>query len=235
MARISTYTKDTSISSGDKLLGSDSSGDTRNFVIGDVTKFIAETGTAGSSSSFTYRSNNGTPSSGQAKFTISSGDTFANVTSIKVSKYNYNETVNSVDNALALLAGKTIIIYEIDNKNNFGVYSVESFSQDGNSNFYNLSLTKKTSNGSVVNDKVYGIDIFPESGGDKTYAHHQNNASNTWTINHNLAKFPSVSIKFSSSDNVYTNVGAFAGVVYTDENNLTINLAAAESGYAYLN
>jgi len=49
------------------------------------------------------------------------------------------------------------------------------------------------------------------------------------------SKFPSVSIKFSSSDNVYTNVGAFAGVVYTDENNLTINLAAAESGYAYLN
>ena len=47
MARISTYTKDTSISSGDKLLGSDSSGDTRNFVIGDMTKFIAETGAAG--------------------------------------------------------------------------------------------------------------------------------------------------------------------------------------------
>ncbi len=234
MARISTYTKDTSISSGDKLLGSDSSGDTRNFVIGDMTKFIAETGAAGSSSSFTYKSNNGTLSSGQAKFTISSGSTFANVTSIKVSKYNYNETVNPVANALALLANKNIIIYEINNKNNFGVYKVESFGVDSNSNFYNMTLSKKTSNGSVVNDKVYGIDIFAESG-DATFAHHQNNASDTWTIQHNLAKFPSVSIKFSSSDNVYTNVGAFAGVVYTDENNLTINLAAAESGYAYLN
>ena len=177
MARISSYAKDTNLSSTDKLLGSDSSGDTRNFVISDVTKFIAETGAAGSSSSFTYRNNNGTPASGEAKFTISSGSTFANVTSIKVSKYNYNETVNAVNNALALLSGKTIIIYEINNKNNFGVYSVESFNQDGNSNFYNLSLTKKTSNGSVVNDTVYGIDIFPESGGDKTYAHHQNNAS----------------------------------------------------------
>ena len=67
------------------------------------------------------------------------------------------------------------------------------------------------------------------------YTHSQNLASTTWTINHNLGKYPAVSIKFSSSDEVYTNVGAFAGVTYTNENSITINLAAAESGYAYLN
>ncbi len=235
MARISGYTKDTNVSKGDKLLGSDSSGATRNFIVGDVQKFLAESNTAGSSSSFTYKYNNGTLGSGQAKFTLSSDNTFTSVTSLKVSKYNYNEPDNPLNNALALLAGKNIIIYETSNKNNFGVYKVNSFNVDSNSNFYNLSLTFQTGNGSIVNEKVYGIDIYAESGGDKTYAHHQNNASDTWTINHNLAKFPSVSIKFSSSDNVYTNVGAFAGVVYTDSNNLTINLAAAESGYAYLN
>ena len=133
------------------------------------------------------------------------------------------------------MGGKNIIIYEINNRNNFGVYKVDSIAVDSNSNFYNISLTHKTSNGSIVNNTIYGIDIFAESGGDLTYAHHQNSANVSWVINHNLAKFPSVSIKFSSSDSVYTNVGAFAGVVYTDENNLTINLAAAESGYAYLN
>ena len=72
-------------------------------------------------------------------------------------------------------------------------------------------------------------------GGGRTFTHHQNSATTTWTINHNLGKFPSVSLKFSSSDNVYTNVGAFAGVAYTNENTITITLAAAESGYAYLN
>ena len=96
-------------------------------------------------------------------------------------------------------------------------------------------------------DKVLGSDV---SGSTKNYlvsdlaffinkqqlnTHHQNSASATWTINHNLGKFPSVSIKFSSSDNVYTNVGAFAGVTYNNNNTITINLAAAESGYAYLN
>ena len=96
------------------------------------------------------------------------------------------------------------------------------------------------------NDKLLGTDV---SGATKNYlvsdlstfinkqqyVHHQNSASVSWVINHNLGKFPSVSIKFSSSDNVYTNVGALGGVTYTDENNLTITLAAAESGYAYLN
>jgi len=235
MARISSYSKDTNLSSSDKLLGSDSSGATRNFVINDIQTFIAETNTSGSSSSFTYKYNNTSTGSGEATFTISSGSTFANITSIKVSKYNYKQTIKPMNNALGLLGGKNIIVYDIDNRNNFGVYKVESLQVDSDSNFYNLTLTFKSSNGSVVNNKIYGVDIFPESGGDLTFPHHQNTASASWVINHNLGKFPSVSIKFSSSDNVYTNVGAFAGIVYTDENNLTINLAAAESGYAYLN
>ena len=235
MARISSYSKDTNLSSSDKLLGSDSSGATRNFVINDIQTFIAETNTSGSSSSFTYKYNNTSTGSGEATFTISSGSTFANITSIKVSKYNYKQTIKPMNNALGLLGGKNIIVYDIDNRNNFGVYKVESLQVDSDSNFYNLTLTFKSSNGSVVNNKIYGVDIFPESGGDLTFPHHQNTASASWDINHNLGKFPSVSIKFSSSDNVYTNVGAFAGIVYTDENNLTINLAAAESGYAYLN
>ena len=51
---------------------------------------------------------------------------------------------------------------------------------------------------------------------------------------HNLGKFPSVSLKFSTGAS-FNNNGALGGVTYTDENNLTINLAAAESGVAYLN
>jgi len=70
---------------------------------------------------------------------------------------------------------------------------------------------------------------------ERLYTHHQNSASNTWTINHNTDSFPTVSLKFSSSDEIYENVGAFAGVKYNNGNTITITLAAAESGYAYLN
>ena len=235
MSRISEYNLDATVEGSDKLLGSNADGSTRNFSVNDIQVFLAETNTSGSSSSFTYRCEQTNTSNGDVKFTFSSGNTLANVTSIKVSKFNYYNYDDPINNALALLSGKDIIIYDINNKNDFGVYKVKSLQVDSNSSFYNLTLELKTSNGSIVNNKIYGIDIFPESGGDLTFAHHQNTASASWVVNHNLGKFPSVSIKFSSSDNVYTNVGAFAGVVYTDENNLTINLAAAESGYAYLN
>jgi hypothetical protein len=235
MSRISEYSLDTALESSDKLLGSNADGSTRNFKVDDLSIFLSETNTSGTSSSFTFKYKQSNPGNGDMKFTLSSGSTLANVTSLKVNKFNYDNYDNAINNALALLGGKDIIVYEINNRNNFGVYKVNSLQVDSDSNFYNLALTAKTSNGSIVNDKIYGVDIFPESGGDLTFAHHQNTASASWVINHNLGKFPSVSIKFSSSDSVYTNVGAFAGVVYTDENNLTINLAAAESGYAYLN
>ena len=233
MPKIDSIKSDLNITSGDKLLGSDAAGGTRNYVISDVQSFIAETNTSGSSSSFTYKYNNINPSSGEAIFTLSSGSAFANITSVKLSKYNYNSQ-NVIDKALELLNAKKIIIYEISNRNNYGVFDAGTILVDSlDSNFYNLSLTSTKNNGSVSNNKIYGIALF--AGSDVSYVHHQNSANTAWTVNHNLGKFPSVSIKFSSSDEVYSNVGAFAGVIYTNENSLTINLAAAESGYAYLN
>tara|TARA_R100001530_G_C4274399_1_gene143891 strand:+ start:251 stop:592 length:342 start_codon:yes stop_codon:yes gene_type:complete len=87
--------------------------------------------------------------------------------------------------------------------------------------------------GNTKNYKIGDIKDYIKKA--RLYTHHQNSAATTWTINHNLGIYPNVSLKFSSSDNIYTNVGVFAGVVYTNSNTITINLAAAESGYAYLN
>ena len=233
MARISTYQQDTNITTGDKLLGTDSGGGTKNFVISNLTSFLSESNTSGTSSSFTFRYKQSNRGQGDMNFVFSSGSTFANVTAIKVSNYNHNSQ-NVINKALELLSGKKVIIYDINNRNNYGVFDAASIIVDSNdSNFYDLSLTKTKSNGSISDTTIYGIDLF--AGSDVNFVHHQNSANTTWTINHNLGKFPSVSIKFSSSDEVYSNVGAFAGVIYTNENSLTINLAAAESGYAYLN
>jgi len=233
MARISTYQQDTNITTGDKLLGTDSGGGTKNFVISNLTSFLSESNTSGTSSSFTFRYKQSNRGQGDMNFVFSSGSAFANVTAIKVSKYNHNSQ-NVINKALELLNGKKVIIYDINNRNNYGVFDAANITVDSNdSNFYDLSLTKTKSNGSISDTTIYGIDLF--AGSDVNFVHHQNSANTTWTINHNLGKFPSVSIKFSSSDEVYSNVGAFAGVIYTNENSLTINLAAAESGYAYLN
>jgi len=94
-------------------------------------------------------------------------------------------------------------------------------------------LGTDSQSGNTKNYRIADLKDFIKSG--RLYTHHQNSASNTWVINHNKNTFPSVSLKFSSSDEIYENVGAFAGVKYNNNNTITITLAAAESGYAYLN
>ena len=71
--------------------------------------------------------------------------------------------------------------------------------------------------------------ISESMSGDKHYTHDQGVVSSIWTINHNLAKYPSVSV-------VDTSNAIVVGVVeYIDTNNLTITFNASFSGSAYIN
>ena len=70
--------------------------------------------------------------------------------------------------------------------------------------------------------------------GDITYTHNQSTTSNTWTITHNLNRFPSVTVVDS------TNTIVIGTVVYNSANQLTITFfegssALAFQGKAYLN
>ena len=66
-------------------------------------------------------------------------------------------------------------------------------------------------------------------GGDKTFVYHQNQASDRWEIQHNLRKYPSVSVVDTAGTSV---VG---DVEYIDENNVVCTFNAAFLGEAYLN
>ena len=70
--------------------------------------------------------------------------------------------------------------------------------------------------------------------GDITYTHNQSSTSDTWTITHNLNRFPSVTVVDSADTIVY------GTVVYNSANQLTITFfegssALAFQGKAYLN
>ena len=64
---------------------------------------------------------------------------------------------------------------------------------------------------------------------DKTFEFTQAVPSATWTIQHGLGKFPSVSVVNNN------NVLMYGNITYVDNNNLTINFSAGFSGKAYLN
>jgi len=63
----------------------------------------------------------------------------------------------------------------------------------------------------------------------KTYVYEQAIASATWTIVHNLDKYPSVTVIDSSGDQVFANLS------YIDSNELVLNFGAEFCGKAYLN
>ncbi|MCO5250689.1 MAG: hypothetical protein M9949_04620 [Candidatus Kapabacteria bacterium] len=64
---------------------------------------------------------------------------------------------------------------------------------------------------------------------DAHYTHEQTVASATWTVTHNMGKYPSVSV-VDTGDNVIV-----PDVEYIDTNSLTILFSGATAGNAYLN
>lgn len=229
MARISNYTRDTSVQNNDKLLGSNSDGTTANFQVSDVTKFLRDTNAAGVAGQIVYQFNIISNKPGGFVGTFSSGLTFANLTSIKIHKQP-NGSPNAIVEYLQSLVTKDIILGDVNNINNFGVYSVASLTQDSNANdYYDMALTYKSGNGTIVNEQFYSIILYAGST-DKNYVHTQNSSSDSWTINHNLSKKPSVTVT-----TLTTGAQVIGEVTYTNNNTLVVSFAAAVSGIAHLN
>ena len=62
-----------------------------------------------------------------------------------------------------------------------------------------------------------------------SFVFNQMSASQTWVINHNLGRFPSVTVVDSSGTRVY------GQEQYIDSNNVTITFTSPFSGQAFLN
>lgn len=62
-----------------------------------------------------------------------------------------------------------------------------------------------------------------------TYTHNQTVPLDIWTINHNLGRYPSVSIVDSAGTEVKGKID------YIDENNITVSFSSGFSGKAHLN
>jgi hypothetical protein len=97
--------------------------------------------------------------------------------------------------------------------------------------FFEVTVSNQASNGVLKVSSHYIFSEFtdPNSGGDKNFVFTQNVSSATWTIQHNLNKFPSV-----TSVNI-NNIEMYGDIEFIDLNNLTITFSAAFSGKAFIN
>ena len=162
MARINTYSTDTTVQKNDKLLGSNADGTTRNFSIEDIGSFQANTNSAAviGQLPYVYHNNNfGGNSSRQAgSITINTTATttaFSSVTTLKVSK-TPNGYTSDVVAVLTAFLDKDIIISSNDDPNNFATYKCTAVTQDSSeTDFYDLSLTYITGNGNLEVGEFY--------------------------------------------------------------------------------
>lgn len=254
MSRINQYIQDENVDLGDKLLGSDSGGATRNFSLQSISDFFKQTNAAGIIAQFVWQYKNQIPTSGQLQPIFSSGNTFANLTSLKVSKYTKSESTNSIENILTSVIGKDIILVETSDKDNYGIFNVVDIAviNDGSGNptdNYTISISyQNKGNGSFVLNKHYAFAVFG-GGADKAselvfssssfatsggslLTETINGSSMPYVVfNHNLGKKPSISVEQEGSPGQV----ALMPVKYINNSTVRVYFTGTTSGKIYAN
>ena len=239
MARLSTYGIDAKPELQDKVIGTDTSPGadlrTKNYSLQEIVDLFNQGNSLGVADQTIYRFQSDI-SEGRDPGTISFisgggvGNPFAATTTLLISKTAAGG--GNIANFLALFNGKDIILAETKNINNFGRYKISSISDYvSDTTFLEITLDVTASNGVFAIDGYYIFSEFqnPSTSGDSSFAYTQAVAEDTWNIQHNMGKFPSITV-IDTANTVVT--GQYT---YIDNNNVTLNFSAAFAGKAYLN
>jgi len=236
MAQISSYPYDAVVQDQDAWIGTDSnSRQTMQFTASAVATYLNVKGKISIGAQMPYQFKS-TVRQGGGTFSLPAGggsQNFSSITSLVVSTKDLSgeETVKFFE----YLVGSDIMIGQMGAISIFGHYKVSTYAVDPVDNqYYILTLNYIGGNGALVEDYYYDIFNFTlASASDKTFVFTQGIAASTWTIQHNMNKFPSVGVV--DTINVANGQLYYGDVKYIDSNNLTVTFAAPFSGKAYLN
>ena len=235
MPQISSYPFDVVVQDQDAWIGTDAHNrQTKQYTASAVATYLNIKGKISIGAQLPYQFTS-VVASGVGTMSLTSGgvSSFANLTSLKIHKDDLGggDTVKFFE----YLLNSDIMISQMNAPSIFGHYKISTYSVDSNNpNLYNINLNHIGSNGSLVNDYYYDIFNFTlASASDKTFVFTQGVPATTWTIQHNLGKFPSVGVVDTAS--VANGQLYYGDVKYIDSNNLTITFASEFSGKAYLN
>ena len=228
MALISSYPDYLPINDLDRWVGTNSNnGSTRNFTAEQIAEYLNINGRISISAQMIFKlADPGTPTAGQ--FTGPANQTpISQTTTLEVSPLDVSKA-NTVA-FMSYLVGNNILISEQNNINNFGHFTIDSYTVKANGN-YTLVLTHIFSNGNFDTNKFYDFAVFTlSSQGVPTFIFNQNTVATVWNIQHNLGKFPSITV-IDTGDTVVA--GEYT---YIDNNNVQLNFSAGFAGKAYLN
>ena len=228
MARISSYVFDANVTDNDAWIGTEASNrQTKQFTAAAVAKYLNIKGKISISAQMIFKLTDlAAPAAGDfvgpADGSLISAATTMDLSTLDVSSAN---TVAF----LTYLVGNNILISEQNDINNFGHFTIDSYVQK-TPDVYTLTLTSLTGNGNFDVDKFYDFAVFTlSSQGAPTFEFTQGVPATTWNIQHNLKKFPSITV-IDTGNTVVT--GEYN---YTSNTNVILTFSAAFAGKAYLN
>jgi len=229
MARISSYPLDATIQDKDAWIGSDSiTRATKQYTAEAVAKYLNINGKISISGQMIFKFvDNAT---GTADFSgPADGSAMTAITTIQLSIVD--KAAQNVVKFIEYLVGNNVLIGEQNNISTFGHFTIDSYTATaGNANLYTLNLTNIGGNGNITDKLLYDFAVFTlSSQGAPTFQFTQGAPATTWNIQHNLGKFPSITV-IDSGNTVVT--GEYT---YTDNNNVVLSFSAAFAGKAYLN
>ena len=167
MARLNTYATDGAPDASDKVIGSDSTGTiTKNYPLGNIATWLKSSGATAvlGQNNFTFQTV-ADPRVGRLPGTFSlpviggDGTPFDAVTALKFSQQS--DTGQNIADFIASTVGSRVILGQLDNLNAFGVYLLESFTQDSAApTFYDAVLTFVGGNGTLIGGSPYGMATY---------------------------------------------------------------------------
>ena len=226
MARISSYPRDLDVNDGDAWIGTESSNrQTKQFTAAAVAKYLNIKGKISISAQMVFKFEVAGAASGDFTGPANSA-TFASVTTMQLSILD--QSGQNVVKFMEYLVGNNILISKQKEISTFGHYTIDSYTDNGN--FYTLNLTNLKGEGALEDKAVYDFAVFTlSSQGVPTFVFTQNATATTWNIQHNLGKFPSITV-IDTGNTVVT--GEYN---YTSNTNVILTFSAAFAGKAYLN
>ena len=170
MARISTYTADSTPVSSDKLIGTDSSGaTTKNYPLGTVADWLKESGASAVLGQTNYKFQIALdPNEGRepGSFSLSDyggdGIEFIDVSRLVVS--NLSSTGQYIGDYLLSTVGDRVMLAQLDDLNKFGVYRLVSLIENPvEPAFFDAELLFVEGNGALQGNKSYGLATYSAS------------------------------------------------------------------------
>jgi len=228
MARISSYVFDANVTDNDAWIGTEASNrQTKQFTAAAVAKYLNIKGKISISAQMIFKLEaTAVPAAGEF-VGPADGSAISSATTMDLSITDVSGA-NTVA-FLTYLVGNNILISEQNDIDKFGHFTIDAYVEK-TPGVYTLTLTSLTGNGNFDVNKFYDFAVFTlSSQGAPTFVFTQGTPATTWNIQHNLGKFPSVSV--INNNDVVIN----GEVTYIDNNNVQLNFSAGFTGKAYLN